>query len=384
MNVLVLNAGSSSLKFSLTDTERQRHVVRGQVERIGQENAVLRMGRHSEAVSASDHAEALRCALAKLDLSIINAVGHRVVHGGDFTESSLVSQDVLERLERFVPLAPLHNPANLAGIRAALAALPRVPQVAVFDTAFHQTVPEKAWRYALPKNLADEYGYRRYGFHGTSHRYVAGKLADALKRPLEELRLVVLHLGNGASATAVLHGRSIDTSMGFTPLEGLVMGSRSGDLDPGLVLELARLFGTDQANRILNKESGLLGLAGASDLRDVHRRIATGDEIAGLALEIYTYRIKKYLGAYAAAMGGMDAVAFTAGVGENDAEVRARSLEGLDFLGLSLDPAANRSGGPRITTPDSRTEAWVIPTDEELAIAIETEQVLAGQPPKSV
>ena len=383
MNVLVLNAGSSSLKFSLTDTRAQRHRLRGLVERIGLEQARLTLEGRTEAVAAADHAAALQAVLRRLDLDLVEAVGHRVVHGGDFTASSRITAEVLERLEAFVPLAPLHNPANLAGIRAALAALPHLPQVAVFDTAFHQTLPERAWRYALPRRLADERRYRRYGFHGTSHRYVSGKLARALGRPLKELRLVVLHLGNGASATAVRYGRSVDTSMGFTPMEGLVMGSRSGDLDPGLVLELVRRHGVESTDRLLNKESGMLGLAGHSDLRDVHRRIAEGDAQAAMALQVYTYRIKKYLGAYAAAMGGLDAVAFTAGVGENDPVVRAQALDGLEFLGLELDPEANARGGPRITREGSRVSAWVIPTDEELAIALDTERVLAGQPPSS-
>lgn len=383
MNVLVLNAGSSSLKFSLTDTRAHRHRLRGLVERIGLPQAQLTVEGRTEAVAAADHAEALDAVLHRLDLDLVEAVGHRVVHGGDFTASSRITAEVVEQLEAYVPLAPLHNPANLAGIRAALAALPQLPQVAVFDTAFHQTLPERAWRYALPRRLADERRYRRYGFHGTSHRYVSGKLAQALGRPLEELRVVVLHLGNGASATAVRFGRSVDTSMGFTPMEGLVMGSRSGDLDPGLVLELARRHGVEATDRLLNKESGMLGLTGHSDLRDVHRRIAEGDAHAALALEVYCYRIKKYLGAYAAAMGGLDAVAFTAGVGENDPVVRAQALEGLKFLGIELDREANARGGPRITREGSRVSVWVIPTDEELAIALDTERVLAGQPPSS-
>jgi len=378
MKVLVLNAGSSSLKFSLTDTTDQKHEVRGAVERIGLPNAHLVVEGKSRPVEAPDHAAALEAALQNLDLSRVEAVGHRVVHGGDFTASSRITPEVLERLEAFVPLAPLHNPANLAGIRAALAALPHLPQVAVFDTAFHQTLPERAWRYALPRQLADEGRYRRYGFHGTSHRYVADRLAERMGRPIETLRLVTLHLGNGASATAVLYGRSVDTSMGFTPMEGLVMGSRSGDLDPGLVLELVRRYGVEATDRMLNHQSGMLGMAGHSDLRDVHRRIAAGDTAAAAALEVYTYRIRKYVGAYAAAMGGLDGVAFTAGVGENDPVVRGRVLEGLGFLGIELDREANVRGGPRITREGSQVSAWVIPTDEELAIALDTERVLAG------
>jgi len=329
-------------------------------------------------IIASDHREALREVLKEIPATEVAAVGHRVVHGGSFTASSLINADVLARLEAFAHLAPLHNPANIAGIKAALEALPGVPQVAVFDTAFHQTMPEHAWRYAIPRQLADERGYRRYGFHGTSHRYVSGRLAEQMGKPLSELRLIVLHLGNGASVSAVMHGQSIDTSMGFTPMEGLIMGTRSGDIDPGLVLELAGSLGTDKAGTLLNKQSGLLGLAGYSDLRDLHQAIANGDEAARVALKTYTYRVKKYIGAYAAAMGGLDAIAFTAGVGENDPEVRRLSIEGLGFLGIELDEEANQNGGPRISRDGSKVEVWVIPTDEELAIALDTEKVLQG------
>ena len=376
MKVLVLNAGSSSLKFSLTNTVTGRHEIKGAVERIGLPDPMLRLGSRTIPVAASNHREALGEVLEEIPANEVDAVGHRVVHGGSFTASSRIDDGVLARLEAFSHLAPLHNPANIAGIRAALEALPGIPQVAVFDTAFHQTMPERAWRYAIPRQLADERGFRRYGFHGTSHRYVSGRLAEQMSRPLSELRLIVLHLGNGASASAVMYGQSTDTSMGFTPMEGLIMGTRSGDIDPGLVLELARLMGIEEASSLLNKQSGLLGLAGYSDLRDLHRAIAKGDEVAKVALAAYTYRIKKYIGAYAAAMGGLEAIAFTAGVGENDPEVRRLSLEGLGFLGIELDEEANRTGGPRISSDDSKVEVWVIPTDEELAIALDTERVL--------
>jgi len=376
MKVLVLNAGSSSLKFSLTNTITRAHEIKGAVERIGLPDPILRIGDRAAPIAASDHRQALQEVLNELPIIEVEAVGHRVVHGGNFTASSRISKDVLDRLEAFSHLAPLHNPANIAGIRAALEALPEVPQVAVFDTAFHQTMPEFAWRYAIPHQLADKYNYRRYGFHGTSHRYVSNRLAEQINRPLAELRVIVLHLGNGASATAVMHGKSADTSMGFTPIEGLIMGTRSGDIDPGLVLELVRSMGIDKATSLLNKQSGLLGLAGYSDLRDLHSAISNGDQKAEAALKIYTYRIKKYIGAYAAAMGGLDAIAFTAGVGENDSEVRRLSLAGLDFLGIQLDNAANQSGGPRISHKGSQVEVWVIPTDEELAIALDTEKVL--------
>jgi len=378
MKVLVLNAGSSSLKFSLTNTTTRTHEIRGSVERIGLENPELRLGGETVSVSAKDHRSALQEVLKRIPTGEVAAVGHRVVHGGDFTVSSLITDEVLQRLETYSHLAPLHNPANIAGIKAALEAIPGVPQVAVFDTAFHQTMPEYAWRYAIPRELADERGYRRYGFHGTSHRYVSGRLAEEMGRPLSELRLIVLHLGNGASASAVMFGKSVDTSMGFTPMEGLIMGTRSGDVDPGLVLELARSLGVDEASALLNKQSGLLGLAGHSDLRDLHRAIADGDETARIALKTYAYRIKKYIGAYAAAMGGLDAIAFTAGVGENDPEVRRQSLEGLEFLGLELDEKANLAGGPRISSPESKVAVWVIPTDEELAIALDTERVIGA------
>jgi len=376
MKVLVLNAGSSSLKFSLTDTNSRSHEIKGAVERIGLPDPALRLGKKTTTINARDHRQAMQEVLKIIPAASVEAVGHRVVHGGSFTASSPIDEGVLARLEAFSHLAPLHNPANIAGIKAALEALPDTPQVAVFDTAFHQSMPEYSWRYAIPRQLADEHGYRRYGFHGTSHRYVSNRLAERLGKPLAELRLIVLHLGNGASASAVMNGKSIDTSMGFTPMEGLVMGTRSGDIDPGLVLELARSLGVDEAGALLNKQSGLLGLAGYSDLRDLHQAISAGDENAKNALSVYTYRIKKYIGAYAAAMGGLDAIAFTAGVGENDPEVRRLSLEGLGFLGVELDEQANRAGGPRISRPSSRVEVWVIATDEELAIALDTERVL--------
>ena len=378
MKVLVLNAGSSSLKFSVTDTRARRHLTRGVVERVGSEEAVLRWnGTHP--VRARDHREALEAVLERVDLTDVQAVGHRVVHGGDLTENVRIDARVLERLEAFIPLAPLHNPANLAGIRAAQALFPELPQVGVFDTAFHQTLPPEAYLYAIPYALYEAHGLRRYGFHGTSHRYVAREAARLLNRPLEELCLVTLHLGNGASATAIRFGQSVDTSMGFTPLEGLVMGTRSGDLDPGVVLELVDRFGLEETRRILNQESGLKGLSGLShDLRDLHAARRAGDAGAERALAVYTYRIKKYVGAFAAAMGGLDALVFTGGVGENDPEVRARVVQGLEFLGLVLDPERNRAGGPCITRAESRAHALVVPTDEELAIAFEVARVLGA------
>ena len=277
-------------------------------------------------------------------------------------------------LEDNIALAPLHNPPNIAGIRAVRAELPSLENIAVFDTGFHATLPEFAYRYAIPPGLGAD--LRRYGFHGTSHQYVALEAAKFLGRPLEELKLISLHIGNGASACAIQHGLSVDTTMGFTPLEGLVMGTRSGDIDAGLVLHLARRLGIGETDALLNKQSGLLGLAGSSDLRDVWAASDAGDTAATTALEVYAYRIRKTIGAYIAVMNGADAVTFTAGAGENDARLRAKVLEQMDGLGIALDPAANARGDTRITFSDSRVQGLVIPTNEELAIALEVERVL--------
>ena len=377
MRVLVLNAGSSSLKFALTDAERERHMLRGRVERVGEAGSFLVLGEEKIPVSAPDHRAALEAVLKHATLGTIEAVGHRVVHGGTIRESRVIDEALIEQIRALIPLAPLHNPANLAGIEAAKRLFPETPQVAVFDTAFHQTLPLEASRYAIPAALA-EAGYRRYGFHGISHAHVSRKAAALLEAPIEKLRLVTLHLGNGASATAVLGGKSVATSMGFTPLEGLVMGTRPGDLDPGLVLALAREKGVAEVERILNRESGLKGLSGLShDLRDLHRAAAEGHEGAKLALRAYVRRIVFYVGGYAALLGGIDALVFTAGVGENDPWVRAEVVRGLSFLGFALDEAKNAIGGPVITggTP----AALVVPTDEELEIALEAQRVLTGQ-----
>ena len=377
MRVLVLNAGSSSLKFALTDAARKRHLLRGRVERVGEEKSLLVLGKEEIPVRAKDHRAALQAVLLHAELGSIEAVGHRVVHGGTIRESQPVDDALLERIRALVPLAPLHNPANLAGIEAARKLFPDVPQVAVFDTAFHQTLPPEAYHYALPAELA-EAGYRRYGFHGISHAHVSRKAAELLGRPLEELRLVTLHLGNGASATAVQGGKSVATSMGFTPLEGLVMGTRPGDLDPGLVLALAKAKGIEETERLLNRASGLKGLSGLShDLRDLHAAAAGGHEGARLALAAYVRRIVFYVGGYAALLGGIDALVFTAGVGENDPWVRAEVVRGLGHLGFRLDEAKNASGGPEITR--GQPVAMVVPTDEELEIALETRRVLTGR-----
>ncbi|NJK43060.1 MAG: acetate kinase [Pleurocapsa sp. SU_196_0] len=377
MRVLVINCGSSSLKYALYDTETRVATVKGLVERIGTPEAVLKRGGETQGVNAPDHTAALEVISRLEDFSGVDAIGHRVVHGGTaFTTPTIVNEAVLQALEDNVGLAPLHNPPNLAGIRAAQRQLMGKPNVGVFDTGFHATLPERAYRYAIPRALGTQ--YRRYGFHGTSHGFVALEAARFLGQPLEALKIITLHLGNGASACAVQGGRSVDTTMGFTPLEGLVMGTRSGDVDAGLVLHLARRLGVSETDALLNKQSGLLGLSGSSDLRDVWNAADDGDEDARVALEVTAYRIRKTIGAYTAAMNGTDAIVFTAGAGENDARLRARVLEGLDFLGVTLDIPANARGDTRISTADSRVATLVIPTNEELAIALETARVLLG------
>lgn len=365
--VFVLNAGSSSVKFSVLDLADSGRVLSdGNVDRIGVPGS-----------DEPDHATALARILEGLDVASIDAVGHRVVHGGArFHDATLIDDAVEAAIDELSVLAPLHNPAGLAGIRAARAALPDVPHVAVFDTAFHTTIGEAAATYAIDAELAAAHGIRRYGFHGTSYRYVARATAALLGRDGDDpaLRLVVLHLGNGASAAAIAAGRSVDTSMGLTPLEGLVMGTRSGDIDPAIPFHLARVAGlsTDELDALLNKRSGLLGLAGRSDMREVVEAASAGEARATLALEVYLHRIRHYIGAFAAVLGGIDALVFTAGVGENSDIVRAGAVRGLEFLGLSVDAAANAapSRAPRAISPaDSPVPVLVVPTDEELEIA---------------
>jgi acetate kinase len=371
-SVFVLNTGSSSVKFRVVDPRSGAVSAEGIVDRIGEAGS-----------DTADHRAAIDRILAGLDRSSIDAVGHRIVHGGTrFVQATPIDDAVEAGIEQLAPLAPLHNPPGLLGIRAARAALPGVPQVAVFDTAFHAQLPEAARTYAIDAALADEYGIRRYGFHGTSYRIVSERAAEFLGRPLEQLRLIVLHLGNGASAAAIAAGRSIDTSMGMTPLEGLVMGTRSGDLDPAVLLYLQRNAGmtVDQLDDLLNRRSGLLGLSGRSDMREVIAAAEGGDPAAGLAFEVYLHRLRHYLGAYLAILGGVDALVFTAGVGENSPQVRAAALEGLGALGLQVDAAANARPGPgarRISPAGAQIDVLVIPTDEELQIARETASVLA-------
>ena len=382
--VLVVNAGSSSLKYQVLDAVSGRTSASGIVDRIGAPGHLRHTTgdeTHERDVTCRDHREALRAARDALrehgpDLSAegLLAVGHRVVHGGpEFTAPVVVDDDVIEAIRSLVPLAPLHNPANLEGILSARESFPGVPQVAVFDTAFHQTMPREAHTYAVPAEWRDRHQVRRYGFHGTSHRYVSGRTAELLGRAPEDCAVIVLHLGNGASACAVLGGRSIDTSMGLSPLEGLVMGTRSGDVDPALGAYLCRVADLDAKayDEALNFRSGLLGLAGVSDLRELEQRRASGDDEAALAFEVMTYRLRKYVGAYAVALGRVDGIAFTGGIGENSASVRAAVLDGLGALGVALDPEANAAGEPErcITAGGSRVPAWVVPTREELEIA---------------
>jgi acetate kinase len=384
--VLVVNAGSSTIKYALIDPAIGTPVAEGLVERIGDAGSRVRHthgGTTTErAEPVADHGEGLRRAFALFDEAGpslaeagVTAVGHRVVMGGtDYARPTLVDGDVLAAIDRLAPLAPLHNPANLTAIRAAQALLPGVPHVAVFDTAFFHDLPAAAATYAIDRTVAERHGVRRYGFHGTSHQYVSGRVPEVLGRDPAGLRQIVLHLGNGASASAVVGGRAVDTSMGLTPLEGLVMGTRSGDVDPAVVFHLARTagMGVDDLDDLLNHRSGLRGLTGEGDMRAVHRLIAAGDRHARLGLDVYVHRLRKYVGAYAAVMGGLDALSFTAGVGENDAVVRAETAEGLGHLGIRVDPARNTapSGEARVISPDGApVTVMVVPTDEALAIA---------------
>lgn len=392
MNVLVLNSGSSSIKYQLFDMSDRSLLAGGAAERIGDEGGRLVHGRRdrdgsfceeSTSVELGSHADALDRIMTALGDAIergsgLGAIGHRVVHGGEaFRQPCIIDDRVIETIRELSPLAPLHNPANLLCIEVSMARLPGLPQVAVFDTAFHQTIPPRAYRYAVPERWYQSFGVRRYGFHGTSHAFVAKQAARHLGRPLDELNLIVLHLGNGASAAAIASGKSVDTSMGMTPLEGLVMGTRSGDLDPGVILHLAREAGMsiDEIDADLNQQSGLEGLCGVSDMRDALKREAEGDPRAELALDAYAYRIRKYIGAYMAALGRVDGIVFTAGVGESSPDIRTRACAGLAGLGIDLDEAANHASGPeaRLIHRDGAPIAvLVIPTDEELEIAEQT------------
>ena len=400
MKILVINSGSSSIKFQLLDMQDESVLASGLVERIGEAEGLikctLRPGTDREltiknASAVPDHTTGMRLAVDLLtdkaqgviaDRSEIGAVGHRVVHGGeDFHRPTVIDAAVMAAIEKNIPLAPLHNPANIDGIRVAQELFAGVPQVAVFDTAFHQTIPPHAYHYAIPYELYEKERIRRYGFHGTSHKFVASECAKLMGRELNGFNVITIHLGNGCSMTAVENGKSVDTSLGFTPLEGLVMGTRSGDVDPAIHAFLARNCNLDieAIDRLLNKESGLKGLCGMNDMRDIHAAIAVGNERARLALEVQTYRNRKYIGAFMAVLGRVDAIVFTAGIGENDEVVREKSLAGLAPFGIVLDRTANsqRIKKPTLlSSPESRVQIWCIPTNEELAIARETKAVI--------
>ena len=361
MRVLVLNSGSSSIKYQLVDSESGERMAGGIVEEV------------------VDHVAALRVVVAEVEHHPIEAIGHRVVHGGDvFSEPALVDDALVAVVRELVPLAPLHNPANIAGIEAARATWPTLPQVAVFDTAFHRTLPAPAHRYAVPGSWYEELGVRRYGFHGTSHDYVSSRAADVLGHPRTELDLIVAHLGNGASITAVQQGRSVETSMGLSPLEGLVMGTRSGDVDPAVIGHVAASTGRREVDVLadLNRSSGLLGLCGDSDMREIAARIDAGDEAADLAVDVFCHRIRKYVGAYVAVLGGCDALVFTAGIGEHSALIRRRVCAGLAVFGMTLDDERNERSGVVISSDDAATAVLVVPTDEEHAIAEQTARVV--------
>ena len=393
MNILVINCGSSSLKFQLIDSETEKCIAKGLCERIGIEGSRITYtpdgGEKEQTVTPMpDHTEAIRLVLEALtnektgvvkSLDEIGAVGHRIVHGGEkFAASTIITDDVMKAIEECNDLAPLHNPANLIGINACKKLMPATPMVAVFDTAFHQTMPEEAYMYGLPYEYYEKYKIRRYGFHGTSHSYVSRKAAEVLGKKYEDLKIIVCHLGNGASVSAVKNGKCVDTSMGLTPLEGLIMGTRSGDIDPAIMEFIAHKEGKniDEIMTVLNKKSGVYGLSNnlSSDFRDLEDGYNRGDEHCIRTMNTYCYRVAKYIGSYVAAMNGVDVICFTAGIGENAPLVRSLVCEHLGFLGVSIDEDANhkRCEEIAISTPDSKTTVMVIPTNEELAIARET------------
>ena len=392
MNILVINCGSSSLKYQLINSDTEAVLAKGLCERIGIEGSQITYqptgGDKEVTVSPMPtHTQAIQLVLDALtnektgvikSLKEVGAVGHRVVHGGEkFTSSTLLTEDAIKAIEECNDLAPLHNPANLIGIRACQELMPGVPMVAVFDTAFHQTMPEEAYLYGLPYEYYENYKVRRYGFHGTSHSFVSKKAAEVAGKPYEDLKIIVCHLGNGASLSAVKNGKSVDTSMGLTPLEGLIMGTRSGDMDPAIMEYIAKKENLDIAGvmNVLNKKSGVLGLSGvSSDFRDLEEAAAAGNDRAEKALKAYNYRVVKYIGAYVAAMDGVDVIAFTAGLGENGKSTRKAICDHLSYLGIKIDDEANSIRGKDvvISTPDSKVQVMVIPTNEELAIARET------------
>ncbi|WP_448860629.1 acetate/propionate family kinase [Clostridium sp.] len=391
MNILVINCGSSSLKYQLINSETEGVLAKGLCERIGidgmltyqpeggeKEKSEIAMPTHTEAINAVLTALTNEKSGVIKSLSEVGAVGHRVVHGGEkFTSSCLINDDSMKAIEECNDLAPLHNPANLIGIRACQELMPGVPMVAVFDTAFHQTMPDVAYTYGIPYEYYEKYKVRRYGFHGTSHSYVSKRTAEIVGKPYDQMKIIVCHLGNGASISAVNCGKSVDTSMGLTPLEGLVMGTRSGDLDPAIIDFVGKKEGLslDEMNEVLNKKSGMLGISGvSSDGRDLEAAAESGNKRAQLALDVFDYRVIKYIGAYAAAMNGVDAIAFTAGIGENNIKMRKDVCSSLTYLGVKLDEEKNNVRGEEriISADDSKVQVLLVPTNEELAIARET------------
>lgn len=392
MKVLVINCGSSSIKYQLFDMADESVLAKGLVERIGMEGSVLnhQPGNQDKVVIAADisnHSVGIQMVLEALTdnnhgviptMKEISAVGHRVVHGGEkFAGSVLITQEVMDALHECIEMAPLHNPPNIMGINACAKLMPNVPQVGVFDTAFHQTMPKHAFLYGLPYDAYKKYGVRRYGFHGTSHKFVSQRTAELMGQDITKLRIVTCHLGNGASLAAVKFGQSVDTSMGFTPLEGLVMGTRSGEVDPAILPYLMKKLdlSAEQIDNYLNKKSGVLGISGvSSDFRDIEAAAAEGSEQAQLALDVFAYRVRKYIGSYVAAMGGVDAIVFTAGVGENDIYMRDLICNGLEYLGTQIDPAKNNIRGKEkeISADGSKVKIFIVPTNEELVIARDT------------
>ncbi len=398
MKVLVINAGSSSLKYQLIDMDNKTVLAKGLCERIGidgsnlQHTCVMKgLDRIKIENPMKDHGDAIQMVIDALvdanhgvisSMDEIGAVGHRVVHGAEeFTGSTLITEAVMKALEKCTPLAPLHNPPNIIGIEACQKIIPNIPQVAVFDTAFHQTMPKKAYMYALPYEYYEKYGIRKYGFHGTSHNYVSHEAAKFLGKDFNELKIVTCHLGNGSSISAVDCGKCVDTSMGFTPLDGVPMGTRTGSMDPAVMTFLMNMGMTSkEIDTLVNKESGVAGVSGvSSDFRDLSAAADNGNERAQLALDMFTYQVKKYIGSYAAAMGGLDAIVLTAGVGENDAATRKAILSGLEFMGVKIDDKKNEKRGTvDITACRAKVKTLVIPTDEEMMIALETKAIVEG------
>lgn len=399
MKILVINCGSSSLKYQLIDMDTSEVLAKGLAERIGINDSLLThqvIGKDKIKIKKdmNDHKDAIKLVLDALtdneigiihNMSEIDAVGHRIVHGGEtFTDSVLIDDDIIKSLEDCIDLAPLHNPANIQGIKACQQIMPGIPMVGVFDTAFHQTMPDYAYLYPIPYEYYVNYKVRRYGFHGTSHKYVSQRAAEILGIPIDELKIITCHLGNGASITAIKNGKSVDTSMGFTPLEGLAMGTRSGNIDPSIITFLMNKEGlsAEEVINILNKKSGVYGISGiSSDFRDIEdAAFKEGNKRAQLALNVFSYRVKKTIGSYVAAMGGVDVIVFTAGIGENGPEIREFILDGLEFIGFMLDKEKNKVRGKEaiISTEDSRVKIMVIPTNEEYMIAKDTLKIVKG------